>query len=97
MANNPYILKIDGSWTYDKKAKEIKFDFRQTQFSNFVFDVPVELTIYKSGDNTPISIRYNLHDRDVRYSIPSSEQPTFIIVDPRNVLLADIKFKQKNN
>ncbi len=93
--NNPYILKIDGSWTYDHKTKEIKFNLRQTQSSNFVFETPVELAIYKSGDNTPISMRYNLHDKDASFSFPISEPPSFIIIDPRNVLLADIKFKQK--
>ncbi len=93
--NNPYILKIDGSWTYDNKTKEIKLNLSQTQSSNFVFEVPIELAIYNSGDNTPILKRYNLHDKDASFSISNSEQPAFIIIDPKNVLLADIKFKQK--
>ena len=93
--NNPYILKIDGSWTYDNKTKEIKLNLSQTQSSNFVFEAPIEFAIYKSGDDTPISMRYNLHDKDASFTISNSEQPAFIIIDPKNVLLADIKFKQK--
>jgi len=95
--NNPYILKIDGDWTYDSKAKEIKVNLRQTQFSIFVFDVPVELAVYTSGNNTPIIKRFNLHDKEAGFSIPNMEQPAFIIIDPRNVLLADFNFKQKIN
>jgi aminopeptidase N len=93
--NNPYILKIGGDWAYDTKTKEIKVNLRQKQTSNYVFDVPLEVAIYASGNNTPIIKRFNVHDKEAGFTIPNSDQPAFIVIDPRNVLLADFNFKQK--
>ena len=91
---NPYVLKIDGSWKYDSKNKQVIIDVRQSQSSNFVFNTPIEFAIYNSNNQNSTIIKIDLNSKNTVYKIPVEQIPSHIAADPRTVLLADIHFSK---
>jgi aminopeptidase N len=91
-AANP-VLK--GSWKYDKGKKQITIHLEQKQSGEFIFDLPVELGIYKKGNHSPqiMKLRMNTKMRDQQ--IPMDVNPEKIIIDPRTVLLAATDFEEE--
>jgi aminopeptidase N len=91
---NPYVLKIDGNWKYDSKNKQVIMDITQSQFSNFVFNTPIEFAIYNSNNQNSRIIKLDLNSKNTVYKIPVDQIPSHIAADPRTVLLADIHFSK---
>ena len=91
---NPYVLKLDGSWKYDSKNKQVIIDVKQSQSSNFVFNTPIEFAIYNSNNQNSTIIKLDLNSKNTVYKIPVDQIPSHIAADPRTVLLADIHFSK---
>jgi len=86
--------KLDGSWKYDSKNKQVIIDLKQSQSSNFVFNTPIEFAIYNSNNQNSTIIKLDLNSKNTVYKIPVDEIPSHIAADPRTVLLADIHFSK---
>lgn len=87
---HPDNLKLRGNWTYDEPKKRLLVTLEQTQPGDYLFDVPVEIGIYKTGGDAPQIIKLKLDTRQKIYSIPLRATPGNVVVDPATRLLAQV-------
>ncbi len=85
-------LMLKGNWKYDKENKKLTINLEQNQVSGVLFDVPVEIGVYKTGSLVPQIIKFRLNTKQKTYSIRVKTNPDKVIVDPKTVLLAQIDF-----
>ena len=86
-------LQLKGSWAYDNNAKQITVTLQQTQSSRLPFDFPIEVAIYKAGNAVPEIKKFTVNSLQTSFNIPADVKPDLLLLDPRNVLLAEIDFK----
>ncbi|MFM1929971.1 MAG: hypothetical protein RL387_1299 [Bacteroidota bacterium] len=91
---NPYVLKIDGYWKYDSKNKQVVIDLTQDQSNNFIFNTPIEFSIYNQNNQSYKLVKLEIDSKNKVFKIPFDQIPTHIVADPRTVLLADINFSK---
>jgi hypothetical protein len=91
---NPYVLKIDGYWKYDSKNKQVVIDLTQAQSNNFIFNTPIEFSIYNQNNQSYKLVKLEINSKNKVFKIPFDQIPTHIVADPRTVLLADINFSK---
>ena len=86
---------INATWHYDKNSKQLKVQLHQSQASQFLFNIPVEIGYYKVGDTTPTLLTLNLKKKDQTYSFSIKSSIEKLELDPRNVLLNDGKLTKQ--
>jgi len=91
-AENP-VLK--GHWTYDKQKEQITIHLEQKQNDEFVFDLPIEIGIYKKGSSSLQIVKFRLNTKSTDQSIALDDYPEKIIFDPRTVLLSSAEFTEE--
>ena len=91
-AENPV---LQGNWKYNKEKKQIIIHLEQTQSSKFIFDLPLEVGIYKKGNVSPQIIKFRIDKKMTDKTIPLDVYPEKILIDPRVVLLAVSDFEEK--
>jgi aminopeptidase N len=91
-AENP-VLK--GNWKYDAAKKQISIHLEQQQNGALIFDMPVELGIYKKGNNTPQIIQLRINTKMTVQTIRLDEYPEKITIDPNTVLLATTAIEEE--
>jgi len=89
-------LMLKGNWTYNAPKKQVTIQIVQAQKANYVFDVPVEIGAYKTGNTTPDIATFRLTKKQSSITINVDAKPEKLIVDPRNILLATVDLKEKN-
>jgi len=90
--NRPDNLKLKGNWKYDKAKKQAIITLEQNQSGEYLFDVPVEIGIYKPGSSTPKLIKFRLNKKQHVYKVRSKVNPEKVVVDPETRLLTQIDF-----
>ena len=64
----------------------------QSQKGNYEFKVPVEIGIYEAGNPVAKISRFWMNTKAGYFRIPSEVKPDKVVLDPRTVLLARVKF-----
>lgn len=86
--------ELKGSWKYDQVKKLIVIKLDQTQKTNFVFDMPVEIGLYKSDSPVPSISKFRMNTSQGEFIIPVDSRPEKVVFDPRTVLLAKVDFTE---
>lgn len=71
----------------------VKLD--QSPRGDYEFDVPVEIGIYEVENPVPKISRFRMNTKSGYFTIPSEVKPEKVAFDPRIVLLARVKFWEK--
>ena len=66
----------------------------QTQKNNFVFDIHVEIGVYKSDSPVPEISKFRMNTTQAQFVIPVDTKPEKVVFDPRTVLLAKVDFAE---
>jgi aminopeptidase N len=88
-------LVLTGGWKYNAETKMILIDLAQTQKDGFVFNVPVEIGVYRKGKLIPEIKKIEVSTSTTQFSIPFDAEPEQVVIDPRTVLLAESNFVKK--
>jgi aminopeptidase N len=88
-------MVVKGTWKYDSIKKQVIIKLDQSQKKDYVFDVPVEIGIEKSGSLIPEISRFRMNTKLAQFIIPVDTKPEKVIFDPRNVLLALAEFNEE--
>lgn len=83
---------INGSWKYDNIKKQVVIKLNQAQMKDYVFDVFVELGVYKTGSLVPVISKFRMNKKQMEFTISADNKPEKIVFDPRTVLLAQTEF-----
>jgi len=83
---------LKGKWTYDKRRKQVDISIEQAQRGNMIFDLPVELGVYSTDSQAPEIRKFRINGKKTMFSIPMEGSPEKLVIDPRNVLLAQMEF-----
>jgi aminopeptidase N len=78
---------IHATWQYDAAHKKLTIQLDQTQTGDVVFNVPVEIGLYKLGSATPTILKMNLAKKQQVQTFMVEGMPDKLEFDPRNVLL----------
>lgn len=90
--NRPENLMLNGNWKYDDQKKQVVIALNQSHAGEYLFDVPVEIGIYKKGGKTPEIMKFKLDKKQNLYKIKLKGAPEKVVVDPSTLLLAQIDF-----
>jgi aminopeptidase N len=86
---------INGSWKYDAAARQVVVQLEQIPKKDFLFDMPVEVGVYQSGNPVPKITRAQLNGKTLTLNLSSDARPEKVVLDPRTVLLARFRFEEK--
>jgi aminopeptidase N len=86
---------INATWQYDAANKKIIIQLEQTQQGDIVFNVPVEIGVYKSGSPTPIILKMNLTKKHGVQTFTVTGTPDKVALDPNNILLSNNSISEK--
>jgi aminopeptidase N len=89
----PENLKISAHWEYDANAQQILLNIKQTHYSGFVFDFPIEIEIFDAKTNSTEIMTFTVNTKEAIIPIKYNKNPSSIKFDPRTVLLAEIEMK----
>ena len=89
----PENLKISAHWEYDANAQQILLSIKQTHYSGFVFDFPIEIEIFDAKTNGTEIMKFTVNTKEAIIPIKYNKNPSSIKFDPRTVLLAEIEMK----
>ena len=78
---------IHATWQYDAAHKKLTIQLDQTQMGDVVFNVPVEIGLYKLGSAKPTILKMNLAKKQQVQTFMVEGMPDKLEFDPRNVLL----------
>jgi len=90
----PGALKLNGSWQYNDKKKELKITLEQVQTDGSLFKMPVQLAIY-SGEGKPVIETLQVNEKRNEFILPVERAPTNIVLDPNNWVLMDAAWGKK--
>ena len=85
---------ITGEWVYDPLKKQIVVSLEQVQQEDYLFDMPIEIGVYESGNPLPRISRFRMASKKIQFMIPSELKPEKLVFDPRTVLLAESDFEE---
>ncbi len=83
-----------GSWTYDKKKKELQISINQVQENGLLFKMPVEFGVYSKGKTLPTINTLEVDKMENIFIIPMEEAPKDVVIDPNINLLMEAEFKK---
>ena len=82
------IMKLDLSWEYNERKKEIEIDLSQVQNDGYLFEMPLEIEIHYDEKKSIIKT-INIDEKSKKYIISSDYNPKEIKLDPHIKLLAE--------
>jgi aminopeptidase N len=91
----PGALKLDGSWKYDPKKKEVEIRLRQTQTDGGVFRMPIPVAIHLPGNKQPVMKTIEVNDNMNVLTIAVDTKPEKIVLDPEMWVLMDATFNAR--
>ncbi len=86
-------LKLKGTGKYDESKKQVIITLDQNHAGEYLFDVHLEIGIYKQGSDIPEIVKIRLNKKQNTYTIRAKTAPEKIIIDPRTILLVQVDFK----
>jgi aminopeptidase N len=91
----PGALVINGEWGYDSKTKELQISLDQVQKDGSLFEMPIQVAIYKKGEKTPILKTLDVKEKSNSISMALDYEPEKVILDPDFWVLMESTFKKK--
>ena len=86
---------LNGSWRYDSRTKQLSIDLAQVSRQGSSYILPVEIGIYKMGQDLPEIRKITVTPTDTKFSLQLESSPDQVVVDPRTILLAQWTFLKK--
>lgn len=90
----PGTLKYKGSWTYDKKKKEVSITLDQVQTDGSLFKMPIEVGVYLK-DKQPMIKMIQVNEKSNVFKIAVDAEPEKVVLDPNNWVLMDAEFGRR--
>ncbi len=91
----PGHLVYQGSWSYDKKKKEVKIAIDQVQTDGSMFKMPLQVGIYLPGESKPIIKTLEVDEKTNAFSLPMEVSPDKVVLDPHSWVLMESTFVKK--
>jgi aminopeptidase N len=91
----PGTLKVDGAWSYDAAARQVRISLNQTQTDGSLFTMPIEVGVYSKGQPTPVMERVRISGKTNTFTISASVAPDSVRLDPNMWVLMDATFARK--
>jgi aminopeptidase N len=89
----PGILKLAGSWKYDKQKGEILIHLNQVQTDGGMFEMPLEIGI--DFGNKPLQLELiQIKEKSNSFKLKVEEEPKNIVLDPNYWVLMNADFKK---
>jgi aminopeptidase N len=88
-------LKLEGSWAYDKKKKEVTIKLDQVQNGGNFFRMPVQLAIHLPGNKPPLMKTVEVVEKTNTFTLSVDSDPEKIVLDPNTWLLMDAAFGKR--
>jgi aminopeptidase N len=89
----PGALKLNGSWQYDNKKKEVRITLDQVPGDN-LFAMPIQLAIHFTGKQ-PVMRTVEVNGKSNIFAIPVESVPEKILLDPNSWVLMESSFVKK--
>ena len=85
----PGMPAVDGGWTYDASAKQVRISIRQTQ-SGAAYRLPLEFAI--DGDQVE---RVEMNSKEAAFAFSAAKEPSAVRLDPNTWLLTNGTFDKR--
>jgi aminopeptidase N len=89
----PGILKLAGSWKYNKKDGEVIINLNQVQTDGSIFEMPLEISIDFANKSQQMEL-INIKEKSNIFKIKVEETPKNVILDPNYWVLKNADFKK---
>ncbi len=87
---------VNASWHYDEKKTAIVIDAEQVQKGGILFDIPVEIGYSINGNKQQKILKFQLNKQSQSKVFYIGDKPTKVDFDPRDILLSEVRFVEKN-
>lgn len=91
----PGDLKVSGEWRYDRARKEATVTLRQVQQDGRVFNMPIEVLVTGKDGKTLHRQTVQLADKPVTATLPLTEEPERLVLDPDSWVLMEATVTKK--
>lgn len=91
----PGTLKINGSWQYNAKKKEVNVLLDQVQTDGSIFKMPIQIAIYSKNQKKPQIKTIQVNEKSNMFILPTDSEPEDIILDPNSWVLMETSFLKK--
>ena len=91
----PGTLKVNGTWTYDAAARQVRITLDQMQTDGNLFTMPVQIGVYSKGQPAPAIARVQLSAKANVFTIDAPTEPEDVRLDPNVWVLMDASFEKK--
>jgi aminopeptidase N len=91
----PGALKVNGTWQYDSRRKEVKIALDQVQTDGSMFKIPIQVAIYSSKEKKPLIKTIQVSEKSTVLVLPVDGEPTQIQLDPDSWVLMESTFVRK--
>ena len=78
----PGRLRINGSWTYDAGAGQVRLSLEQLQGDDTLIRMPLDVGVYLQGQPSPVIERVQLNARTQTYTVTVPSAPDSLRLDP---------------
>ncbi|MDP6200990.1 MAG: M1 family peptidase, partial [Candidatus Marinimicrobia bacterium] len=86
-------LEYAGSWQYKNGTVKIILD--QVQNDGYLFNMPLQIGIYKPGETTPVIETIQVNKKRNSFTIKVDTEPKKIVLDPNLWVLMEAAFEKK--
>ncbi len=91
----PGTLKVNGTWTYDATARQVRISLDQMQTDGSLFTMPVQVGMYSKGQPAPAMERVQMSAKSNVFTINAPTEPEDVRLDPNLWVLMDATFHKK--
>ena len=91
----PGTLKVNGTWTYDATARQVRISLDQMQTDGSLFTMPVQVGMYSKGQPAPAMERVQMSAKSNVFTIHAPTEPEDVRLDPNLWVLMDATFHKK--
>ena len=91
----PGALKLNGSWQYDARKREIKITLDQVQTDGSIFVMPVQIAVYGKQDKQALIKSFQMNEKANVFTLPLDSEPEKIVLDPNSWVLMEGSFGKR--
>jgi aminopeptidase N len=91
----PGALKVNGTWQYNAKKKEIVITLDQVQTDGSLFNMPIQVAVYGTQEKKPVIKTLQLDKKANVFILQSDDAPQSVVLDPYTWVLMEATFVRK--
>ena len=91
----PGHLVYRGSWSFDKKTKEVNITLDQVQSDGSLFKMPVQVGVFLPGQSRPVINTLQVNEKTNVFTLQFEVMPEKIVLDPHSWVLMESSFVKK--